>query len=166
MAMFTNIRLLKAKRLVMKSLIAVLAFVWAGVIPTYSFAQDTPVVANPDTRFRTREYRPLWNLIPDVRSPSFSYGAVHPSRLIAESSQRLDYLSVNNLIVGYSRGYQVLGPDGELFFLDDIDSPNCGVQIVGQQVRLSTGEIVVSNSPPSNPDSLVFIDTVDFSGCR
>lgn len=140
---------------------------WVGAqTPPPPPPDNPPVTIRPEFRTETDSFRPAWGLIPSVRSPSFNYGEVNNAKLIAESSERLDFLSVNNLIVGNSDGYQVVGPNGELFFLDNIESPNCAVEIVGQQIQTNDGKSVLSNQNLPNTDSFVFIGNVNFSGCR
>lgn len=137
-----------------------------------AFAQTVPgepVIMPPENRVGREEFRPTWGLIPDVPSPSFHYNEVNHGRLIARASEQLNFLSVDSLIVSNTNGYQVVGPDGELFFLDNIEAPECGVQIIGQQIQTDDGRLVVSTSDlqvaVNPPSSFVHIGNVDFSNC-
>lgn len=144
-------------------LIALTCLAGSGV----AVAQDQPVSVDRVFSTQTEQYRPSWGLIPEVQSPSFNYSAVQPGKLVAESSERLDYLSISNLIVGNTDGYQVVGPDGELFFVDDITRPNCSVQIIGQQVeRGGVTSLIIPETQLNGFSSFVSIDRIEFDGCR
>ena len=121
-----------------------------------------------------QQYRPAWGVIPDVKRPAFDYSEVHNGKLIAEAAESLDYLSIDNLIIGNTRcantsdggintsGYQVVGPNGEIFYVDDLKSPNCAVRVVAQQIESGDGTII---SQPGAGVSSVYIGEINFEGC-
>ena len=119
-----------------------------------------------------REYHPSWGVIPHVRSPSFSYGKVQTGKLVAEASESLNYLSIDNLIVGSvgngrgASGFQVLSSAGQMFYVDDIVSPKCAVEIVAQQVNTDAiGLFGVSAGNPVGASS-VYIGEINFDNCH
>ncbi|RBP51225.1 hypothetical protein [Arenicella xantha] len=108
-----------------------------------------------------QEFRPGWASIPSLQQPSFAYGEVNNSKLLAEAGENLNYLTSNNLIVGNTRGYQVVGPNGEVFYVDNIDKPKCAVvaqyiETAGDSLQINQSASVVSN---------VYIEQVDFQDC-
>lgn len=108
-----------------------------------------------------QEFRPGWASIPSVEQPSFAYGEANNTKLLAEAGENLNFLSSNSLIIGNTRGYQVIGPNGEIFYVDNIEKPKCAVvaqyiEAAGDDLNISQSSTVVSN---------VFIEQVDFQDC-
>ena len=110
-----------------------------------------------------RQYRPSGSAFPNVKWPVFDYSEVQNAKLIAEASEKFDYLPIDNLIIGNTRGYQVIGPDGEIFYVDDLESPTCGVQIVAQQIASDDGTIINQFGVGV---SSVYIGEVNFQDCN
>jgi hypothetical protein len=108
-----------------------------------------------------QEYRPGWATIPSLQQPNFAYSEVNNSKLLAEAGENLNYLSGSSLIIGNTRGYQVIGPNGEVFFVDDIEKPKCVV--VAQYVESAGGDLNVNQT--GTVVSNVYIEQVDFQDC-
>ena len=86
---------------------------------------------------------------------------VNNTKLLAEAGESLNYLTTNNLIVGNTQGYQVIGPDGEVFYVDNIEKPKCA--IVAQYIESSGDPLQVN--PTATVVSNVYIEQVDFYDC-
>lgn len=108
-----------------------------------------------------QEFHPGWATIPSLQQPSFAYGEVNNTKLLAEAGESLNYLTTNNLIVGNTHGYQVIGPDGEVFYVDNIEKPKCA--IVAQYIESSGDPLQVN--PTATVVSNVYIEQVDFYDC-
>ncbi len=106
-------------------------------------------------------FRPGWASIPTLQQPNFAFGEVNNTQLLAEAGENLNFLSTSNLIVGNTRGFQVIGPDGEVFFVDDIENPKCAV--VAQVVESAGNDIAINQT--ATVVSNVFIERVDFQDC-
>lgn len=106
-------------------------------------------------------FRPGWAAIPSADQPNFAFEEANNTKLIAEAGERLNYLATNSLIVGNTRGYQVIGPNGEVFYVDNIERPKCAV--VAQLIEGSNNDLPIgqSNTVISN----VYIEQVDFQDC-
>lgn len=151
--------MLPAAKLLTTSLLITTAL--ACSYASFSFAQDD----TGGTQIITQEYRPTWGNIPSVKRPAFSYGEVQNSKLIAEAGQSLDFLSIDNLVIGSittngkGGAFQVIGPDGNVFYVDNIAKPKCAV--IAQYVE-GTNKIGQSNNIVSN----VYIEEVNFRNCN
>lgn len=108
-----------------------------------------------------QEFRPGWATIPSLQQPDFAYSEVNNTKLLAEAGENLNYLTGSNLIVGNTRGYQVIGPNGEVFFVDDIENPKCVV--VAQYVESAGGDLNINQT--GTVVSNVYIEQVDFQDC-
>jgi hypothetical protein len=108
-----------------------------------------------------QEYRPGWASIPSSERPSFAYGEANNTKLLAKAGENLNYLSSNSLIVGNTQGYQVIGPNGEIFYVDNIEQPKCAV--VAQYIESAGGDIVINQS--ATVVSNVYIEQIDFQDC-
>lgn len=108
-----------------------------------------------------QEFRPGWATIPSLQQPDFAYSEVNNTKLLAEAGENLNYLSGSSLIIGNTRGYQVIGPNGEVFFVDDIEKPKCVV--VAQYVESAGGDLNINQT--GTVVSNVYIEQVDFQDC-
>jgi hypothetical protein len=108
-----------------------------------------------------QDFRPGWASIPNTQQPSFAYGEVNNTKLLAEAGENLNFLSTSNLIIGNTRGYQVIGPNGEVFYVDNIEKPTCA--FVAQYVASSGNDLTINQTP--TVVSNVFIEQVDFQDC-
>lgn len=136
---------------------------------------------HPPDKTVVREYRPGWETIPNVRGPSFDYGEVRNTKLISEAAESLEFLPVNRLVLGGTRGaFQVISPNGQVFYVDDIKKPRCA--LVAQYVEKNPADNFGSgftsgfgsdlggssggNLGQPNIVSNVYIEEVDFSSCN
>ncbi len=141
-----------------------IAFAGACLFGSTALAQDgVPVTVTPLHSPLTEPYHPSWSLIPQVKRPTFDYGEVRNSKLLAEASESLNYLPIDNFLIGRTRSYQVITPDGQVFFVDNIQAPKCGVQIVAQQINTQQPGGGYQLQPI--PGSQVTIGEIDFSTC-
>ena len=108
-----------------------------------------------------QDFRPGWASIPNTQQPSFAYGEVNNTKLLAEAGENLNFLSTSNLLIGNTRGYQVIGPNGEVFYVDNIDKPKCA--IVAQYVESSGSDLTINQT--ATVVSNVYIEQVDFQDC-
>ncbi|MFT5137171.1 MAG: hypothetical protein ACI8XV_002208 [Arenicella sp.] len=108
-----------------------------------------------------QEFRPGWASIPSSEQPSFIYGEANNTKLLAEAGENLNYLSSNSLIVGNTGGYQVIGPNGEVFYVDNIEQPKCA--IIAQYIESAGDDLVINQS--ATVVSNVYIEQVDFEDC-
>lgn len=109
-----------------------------------------------------QDFRPGWASIPGSNvQANFGYGEAVNTKLLAEAGESLSYLATSSLIVGNTQGYQVIGPNGEVFYVDNIEQPKCA--IVAQYIEAAGDDLVINqgNSVVSN----VFIEQVDFQDC-
>jgi hypothetical protein len=108
-----------------------------------------------------KEFRPGWASIPSSEQPGFAYGEVNNTQLLSKAGESLNYLSSNNLIVGNTQGYKVIGPNGEVFYVDNIEQPKCA--IIAQYIESSGDDLVINQS--ATVVSNVYIEQVDFHDC-
>jgi hypothetical protein len=108
-----------------------------------------------------KEYRPGWATIPTTDQANFSYSEVNNTKLISTAGENIGFLEVSSLIVGNTRGYQVIGPNGEVFYVDNIEQPKCA--IIAQYIENAGDDLVINqtNTVVSN----VYIEQVDFQDC-
>jgi len=124
----------------------------------------TLVSAQTINQVRTQElqsFRPGWASIPTLQQPNFAFSEANNTKLLAEAGENLNFLSTSNLIVGNTRGYQVIGPNGETFYVDDIAQPKCA--IVAQQIESSGNDLATNQS--TTVVSNVYIEQVNFNDC-
>jgi len=108
-----------------------------------------------------QSFRPGWASIPTLQQPNFAFSEANNTKLLAEAGENLNFLSTSNLIVGNTQGYQVIGPNGKVFFVDNIERPKCA--IVAQQVETSGNDL--AGSQTTNVVSNVYIEQVNFNDC-
>lgn len=140
----------------------------AMLVCSCSFAQTVPQTPQAPV---TRQYRPAWGAYPQVKRPTFDYSEVHNSKLIAEAGDSLDFLAVDNLVVGSVTGSSASGAgflviprrsQGRAFYVDRIQNPRCAV--IAQSVETPA----TPNTPttPNNIVSNVYIGQIDFRNCN
>lgn len=108
-----------------------------------------------------QSFRPGWAAIPNSQQPDFAYSEANNTQLLAEAGENLNFLSTNSLVVGNTRGFQVIGPNGEIFYVDNIEQPKCAV--VAQLVESQGNDLTINQT--STVVSNVFIERVDFQDC-
>jgi hypothetical protein len=134
--------------------------VLAGILSSVC-ATATAQTVNEINVQQLQEFRPGWATIPSLQQPDFAYSEVNNTKLLAEAGENLNYLSGSSLIIGNTRGYQVIGPNGEVFFVDDIENPKCVV--VAQYVESAGGDLNINQT--GTVVSNVYIEQVDFQDC-
>jgi hypothetical protein len=103
--------------------------------------------------------------IPSVPSPP-GFGEVNENSEISDSQH--DYFGyIPTHAPGFSKsqkeGYQVIGPDGESFMVDDIEQPTCAVYAT---YVVKSDDYVEVNPLDNEVVSNVYIEEVNFENCQ
>nr|CAA6830508.1 MAG: Unknown protein [uncultured Thiotrichaceae bacterium] len=96
----------------------------------------------------------LYSTYPDIPS---SYDTLNPGSMIGDARVNFGF----DLMVDNTDGYQVISPDGEVFYVDDIEKPNCA--FYATTVNVDEDDTIQSNLEII---SNVYIEEVNFENCQ
>ncbi len=105
---------------------------------------------------------------PGFPSVPSAYQNVDAGQLIAESRVNFGYRPVETqktnvqdyTEVNRTDGYQVTGPDGQIFYVDDIEQPKCAFYATYVTVE-NDNQVVLGVEVVSN----IYVDQINFENC-
>lgn len=114
---------------------------------------------------QSEERRDNWHsTLPGFPEVPLNLRSVNEANQISRSSRRIGRVTtINTPRFGVVQGFRVTAPDGSVFFVDNIQSPNCAVYARYVDRGFSNTDFTVV--PRANTNS-VSIGSINFDNCR